>query len=48
MHQIGLKKFWSKNTVPCTYLNSEEITGTFYKKELKKTYIKEFRTEKSN
>ena len=41
-----------KNTVPCTYvvndLNSEEITGTFYKKELKKTNKKEFRTEKSN
>ena len=39
-----------KNTVPWTYvindLNGEEITGTFYEKELKKTNQKEFRTEK--
>ena len=39
-----------KNTVPWTYiindLNGEEITGTFYEKELKKTNQKEFRIEK--
>ena len=39
-----------KNTVPWTYvindLNGEEITGTFYEKELQKTNQKEFRTEK--
>ena len=39
-----------KNTVPCTYvindLNGEEITGTFYEKELQKTNQEEFRTEK--
>ena len=39
-----------KNTVPWTYvindLNDEEITGTFYEKELQKTNQKEFRTEK--
>ena len=39
-----------KNTVPCTYvindLNGEEITGTFYEKELQKTSQKEFRIEK--
>ena len=39
-----------KNTVPCTYvindLNGEEITGTFYEKELQKTNQKEFRIEK--
>ena len=39
-----------KNTVPWTYvindLNSEEITGTFYKKELQKTNQEAFRTEK--
>ena len=39
-----------KNTVPWTYvindLNSEEIIGTFYEKELKKTDQKEFRIEK--
>ena len=38
-----------KNTVPWTYiingLNGEEIVGTFYKKELRKTK-KEFRIEK--
>ena len=37
-----------KNTVPWTYiindLNDEEITGTFYQKELQKTNKKEFRT----
>ena len=39
-----------KSTVPWTYvindLNSEEITGTFYEKELQKTNQKEFRIEK--
>ena len=39
-----------KNTVPWTYainnLNGEEITGTFYEKELPKTNQKEFRIEK--
>ena len=39
-----------KNTVPWTYaisdLNDEEITGSFYEKELQKTNQKEFRTEK--
>ena len=39
-----------KNTVPLTYvindLNGEEITGTFYEKELQKTNQEEFRIEK--
>ena len=39
-----------KNTVPWTYvfndLNGEEIIGTFYEKELKKTNHQEFRIEK--
>ena len=39
-----------KNTVPQTYainnLNDEEITGSFYEKELQKTSQKEFRIEK--
>ena len=39
-----------KNTVPWTYvindLNDEEITGSFYEKELQKTSQKEFRIEK--
>ena len=39
-----------ENTVPWTYvindLNGEEITGTFYEKELQKTNEEEFRTEK--
>ena len=39
-----------KNTVPWTYvindLNGEEIMGTFYGKELKKTNQEEFRIEK--
>ena len=39
-----------KNTVPQTYtvsdLNGEEITGSFYEKELKKTNQEEFRIEK--
>ena len=40
----------NKNTVPCTYvisdLNGEEITGSFYEKELQKTSQKESRIEK--
>ena len=40
----------AKNTIPWTYvindLNGEEITGTFYEKELQKTNQKEFRIEK--
>ena len=39
-----------KNRVPWTYvindLNGEEITGSFYKKELQKTNQKEFRIER--
>ena len=39
-----------KNTVPRTYVindsNGEEITGTFYEKELQKTSQEEFRIEK--
>ena len=39
-----------KNTVPLTYVindrNGEEIVGTFYEKELKKTNQQEFRIEK--
>ena len=39
-----------KNTFPWTYiinnLNDEEITGTFYEKELQRTNQQEFRTEK--
>ena len=39
-----------KNTVPWTYvindLNGEEITGSFYEKELQKTNQKQFRIEK--
>ena len=39
-----------KNIVPWKYaisdLNSEEIVGMFYKKELQKTNQKEFRVEK--
>ena len=39
-----------KNTVPWTYaindLNGEEITGSFYEKELQKTNQKDFRIEK--
>ena len=39
-----------KNTIPWTYvindLNSEEIIGTFYEKELQKTSQEEFRIEK--
>ena len=39
-----------KNTVPCTYsisdLNGEEISGSFYEKELRKTNQREFGIEK--
>ena len=39
-----------KNTVPWTYaitdLNGEEITGSFFEKELQKTNQKEFTIEK--
>ena len=39
-----------KNTVPWTYLsndlNGEEISGSFYKKELQKSNQKSFRIEK--
>ena len=39
-----------KNTVPCTYivsdLNDEEITGSFYEKELQKTNQEKFKIEK--
>ena len=39
-----------KNTVPWTYVindfNGEEITGTFYEKELRKIDQQEFRIEK--
>ena len=39
-----------KNTVPLTYVindfNGEEISGSFYEKELQKTNQKEFRIEK--
>ena len=39
-----------KNTATWTYvindLNGDEITGTFYEKELQKTYQQEFRIEK--
>ena len=50
---IGVKRYLLlkvKNTVLWTYvindLNSEEITGTFYEKELQKTNQEEFRIEK--
>ena len=40
----------NKNTVPWTYvindLNGEEISGSFYEKELQKTNQKELRIEK--
>ena len=39
-----------KNTVPCTYaisdLNSEDITGSFYEKELQETTQEKFRIKK--
>ena len=54
MLQTGGKKFLllkkNKNTVPWTYvisnLNGEEITGSFYEKELQKTNQREFRIGK--
>ena len=40
-----------KNAVPWTYvindLNGEEITGSFFEKELQKANLKEFRIEKA-
>ena len=50
--QIGQKKFLLliKLKIQWTYaisdLNGEEITGSFYEKELQKTSQKEFKTEK--
>ena len=52
--QIGLKRYLLlkkvKNTVPWTYiindLNGEEITGTFYEKELQEINQEELRIEK--
>ena len=45
---FGINKI--KNTVPWTYvindLNGEEITGSFYEKELQKTSQEKFRIEK--
>ena len=35
-----------KNTVPWTYVNGEEIIGTFYEEELQKTNEEDFRIEK--
>ena len=54
MLQTGGKKLLllkkNKNTVPWTYvisnLNGEEITGSFYEKELQKTNQREFRIGK--
>ena len=54
IHQIGQSKYLLFKkiniTVPWPYvisdLNSEEITGTFYEKELRKTNQDEFRIEK--
>ena len=50
---IGPKKYlliMFRDTVPWTYaindLNGEEITGTFYEKQLQKTNQEEFRNEK--
>ena len=45
MFQIGWKKFlWLKkvkNTVPWTYvINTKEIVGAFYEKELQKSKLK--------
>ena len=52
-HEIGVEIFVVskiKNIVPWTYpindLNGEEITGTFYEKELQKTNQQEFRIKK--
>ena len=54
IHLIGAKKFLLlkkiKNTVHWTYiitdLNGEEIVGSFYEKDLRKTNQEEFRIEK--
>ena len=52
IHHIGENKslLLKKITVPWTYvisdLNGEEIVGSFYEKELRKTYPKEFRIKK--
>ena len=52
MLHIGQKFLFSKikNTVPWTYvindLNGEQITGSFYEKELQKTSQEKFRIEK--
>ena len=35
-----------KNTVPWTYLNGEEISGTFYENELQKANQQEFKIQK--
>ena len=52
-HEIGVEIFVVskiENIVPWTYpindLNGEEITGTFYEKELQKTNQQEFRIKK--
>ena len=52
-HETGVEVFVVskiENIVPWTYpindLNGEEITGTFYEKELQKTNQQEFRIEK--
>ena len=50
MSEEGFVVSGIKNTVPWTYvvsdLNGEEITGSFYEKELQKTNQEEFRIEK--
>ena len=54
MVKIGQKRFLLlvklKNIVPWTYviidLNGEEVTGSFYEKELQKTIQEKFRKEK--
>ena len=46
MFQIGLKNFFKIKKVFISDLKGEEILGTFYEKELQKTYQKEFRVEK--
>ena len=52
-HEIGVEIFVVskiENIVPWTYpindFNGEEITGTFYEKELQKTNQQEFRIKK--
>ena len=50
MGLVGFVVNGTKNAVSWTYvvsdLNGEEITGSFYEKELQKTNQKEFRIEK--